>query len=72
MVGLSIGNNPGLLHKMDQTDLIAILETTGNDNANLHQEVNDYLFGEIEIDLFNIPHFGDVDECPGVTNLCGK
>ena len=46
---------------MDQTDLIAILETTGNNNANLHREVNDYLFGEIEIDyttdLFNIPQF---------------
>ena len=29
---------------MDQTDLIAILETTGNDNADRHLEVNDYLF----------------------------
>jgi hypothetical protein len=61
LVGLSIGNDPGLLHKMDQMDLIAILETSGNDNANLRQEVNDYLFGEIEIDyttdLFNIPQF---------------
>ena len=61
MVGLLIGIDPGLLHKMDQAELVAILETTGNDNANLHQEVNDYLFGEIEIDyttdLFNIPQF---------------
>ena len=42
-VDLSIGNDPGSLHKMNQIDLFAILENTDNDNANLHLDVNDYL-----------------------------
>ena len=44
--GLSIGNNPGSLHKMNQIDLIAILENTNNDNSNLRRDVNDYLVGK--------------------------
>ena len=42
-VGLSIGNDPGSLHKMNQIDLIAVLENTDNNNANLHLDVHDYL-----------------------------
>ena len=56
-VGLLISNDPGSLHKMNQIDLIrdliAILENTDNDNANLHLDVNDYLVDEIEIGLDN-------------------
>ena len=62
MVGLSIGNDPGSLHKTNQIDLIAILENTYNNNANLHLDVNDYLVDEIEIGLdnglINISRFG--------------
>ena len=53
MVGLSIGNDPGSLHKTNQIDLIAILENTDNNNNNLYQDVNDYLVDEIEIGLDN-------------------
>ena len=53
MVDLSIGNDPGSLHKMNQIDLFAILENTDNNNANLYQDVNDYLVEEIEIGLDN-------------------
>ena len=42
-IGLSIGNYPGSLHKTNQIHLIAILENTENNNANLRRDVNDYL-----------------------------